>query len=241
MGYHKAGFALLGMDVFPMPDYPAQFTFILDNALKAPYPPVHAIHASPPCQEFTQANTLKPNRESKQMNLIPDTRQRLQDSGLPYIIENVPGAPLNTSLLLCGSMFNLKVRRHRIFETNFFVTQPQCNHTRTPAIGVYHNLNDKPPGGGTIATTLTQAQDAMGIDWMPWRYLTQAIPPAYTQYIGNYLLEYLRRENPEATTPRTSDLEVGTSKTPGSNSPNPASSLMVPSRGPWQRKNTDGG
>jgi DNA (cytosine-5)-methyltransferase 1 len=123
-------------------------------------------------------------------DLLASESARLVASGLPYVIENVPGAPLRAPLTLCGSTFGLAVRRHRCFESNLVLLgNGPCRHAEQGRpVGVYHTLADEIPGGGRTARTLEEGQEAMGIDWMPWAPLKEAIPPAYTEWIGRQLL-----------------------------------------------------
>ncbi len=125
MGLHRAGFEVVGVDVSPQPEYP--FEFVRADALKFPIDGFAFVWASPPCQAFTaykrRTAHVRPRR-----NLIPATRARLEAAGVPYVIENVVGAPLIDPVMLCGSMFGLDVQRHRLFETSFDVAQPACRH-----------------------------------------------------------------------------------------------------------------
>lgn len=206
MGLHQAGFEVVGVDIAPQPDYP--FEFHQADALTYPLDGFDFIWASPPCQAYTSMqalNTRGPKREHPR--LVEPVRARLQASGAAYAIENVPGAPLIDPIMLCGSMFGLKVRRHRLFECSFFALQPQCNHgagmpvpvggdgrpsrqevrKRMRPIAVYGD-HPQQPGDKTYrvnrARTLAEGREAMGIDWMDWRHLTQAIPPPYAEFIG---------------------------------------------------------
>lgn len=206
-GYKAAGFYVIGIDVSPQPDYAGDEFHQMDairwlRVLSPITPPYDAIHASPPCQTFTRAKHLRKAQggESKAIDLVDPTRQLLRKSGLPYVIENVPGAPLY-GVQLCGSMFGLAVQRHRIFESNVYIPQPPCDHSKFPLdpvsgkprpVGVYHILSDEVPKGGKTAETLEQAQRAMGIDWMKWDQLKEAIPPTYTEYVGTHLMAALR-------------------------------------------------
>ena len=123
------------------------------------------------------------------------------ESGVPYAIENVEHAPIRHDLVLCGTMFDLGVeiegkwrhlRRHRAFELAVRLPLPgDCNHSVGRAVGVYAAKGDSVPGGGETVDTLEQGQIAMGIDWMNWRALCEAIPPAYTEWIGQKMLQYL--------------------------------------------------
>ena len=201
-GYSLAGFEVVGVDISPQPYYP--FEFVLADAIEYVREHGHefdAIHASPPCQLFSRARLVgtKKNAEREPLNLIPQTREALIATGKPYIIENVPRAPLFSPIVLCGSSFGLKVRRHRLFESNVAFTPLPCQHkVQGKPVGVYHKMNDQVQGrsnttgewvlGGHTAETLEDGQAAMGIDWMPWRELTQAIPPAYTKFLGERLM-----------------------------------------------------
>ena len=190
MGYHWAGFEVIGVDIEPQPRYP--FEFIQADALTFPLDGYQVIHASPPCQKWTRADKLREAQGSKQnaIDSLTPTRERLQ--GRLYVIENVQGAPLTTPLILCGSSFGLKVRRHRLFESPFLMLAPPCRHdAQGRPVGVYHRLRDSLPNGGQTARTLQEAQEAMGIDWMRWPELREAIPPAYTEYIGRQLMAVL--------------------------------------------------
>ena len=199
MGLHRAGFDVVGIDIEPHPEYP--FTFIQGDALA---PPVRLtdfdlICASPPCQAYTMMqalNTRGPKREHPK--LVEPVRAMLKASGVAYCIENVPGSPLNNPFILCGSMFGLSVRRHRLFEASFPVLTPCCDHVGARPIAVYGD-HPQSPGDKTMrvnrARTLAEGQEAMGIDWMTWKPLTQAIPPAYSEFIGRqFLAQHLRLE-----------------------------------------------
>jgi len=189
MGYHQAGFTdIVGVDINPQPNYP--YNFHQANALDTDpeyLKQFDLIHASPPCQAHS---TLRhsPGAKPKYPMLIHRTRQLIKHH--PYVIENVPGAPIRPDLILCGSQFNLTtddghaLRRHRIFETNFPTWNPTCNH-QLPVLGVYGDLakNQRPSTRGVKAGR-QQAHQLMGINWMTDQELTEAIPPAYTKYIG---------------------------------------------------------
>jgi DNA (cytosine-5)-methyltransferase 1 len=128
MGLHRAGFEVVGVDLHPKPLYP--FRFVQGDALSLSVDflkDFRFVWASPPCQAFT-AYKRRPGHVKPVVSLIPQTRALLRKAGVPYVIENVPGAPLEDPITLCGSMFNLDVRRHRIFECSFPVVPPSCNH-----------------------------------------------------------------------------------------------------------------
>jgi DNA (cytosine-5)-methyltransferase 1 len=218
MGYHRAGFEVVGVDIKPMPHFP--FEFHQADALE--YLAEHGrefdvIHASPPCQAFS---AMRKGRwlEREHPDLVGPARLALRLEAKPYVIENVVGAPLIAPVMLCGTMFGLQtsagsqLRRHRLFETSFAVgLTPPCNHQAGSVIGVYgggqHPQRRRPAtigvyghsGGSSkrdyldmTCFTVDARREAMGIDWMTGAELSQAIPPAYTFWIGTQLLEALR-------------------------------------------------
>lgn len=199
VGYASVGFEVVGVDIDPQPEYP--FEFHQADALTFPLDGFDAIHASPPCQGYVGWQNINSLRgfENDHPLLIDPIRERLEATGLPYIIENVVGAPLRDPVMLCGTMFGLGVRRHRLFETNlpWKPTPPRpCAHTGSE-VGVYGKLDGRRlltrVDGSELraARTLEQAQAAMGIDWMSWDTLRESIPPAYTAWLGEYLIETL--------------------------------------------------
>lgn len=191
MGYHRAGFEVVGADIKPQPHYP--FEFHQANALAYPLKGFAVYHASPPCQLWAQG--YNPYR-----NTYPDYISTIRDiliqHGGGYILENVPRAPLRKDLVICGCQVGLKhIRRKRVFEMNF---PPPTDLPKK------HNHSHKSisvTGTGTPTGTwkswgrslkLSEFQEAMGIDWMSRKELSEAIPPAYTEYIGKYLMEQIR-------------------------------------------------
>ncbi len=189
MGYHRAGFDVVGVDMSAQPRYP--FEFHQGDALA--YLEAHghefdAIHASPPCQAFTLAQRIQRNEHP---DLIAPVRALLEELGRPYVIENVPGAPLRNPLELCGCMFDgLNVYRPRWFESN--TPLPMLLHS--PHVERQTKMGRRPVPGqrmhvvGNFADVAAGAR-AMGIDWMTRDGLREAIPPAYTEHIGRTLLE----------------------------------------------------
>jgi DNA (cytosine-5)-methyltransferase 1 len=191
-GLQMAGFEVVGIDHKCQPRYCGDH-FIQADALR---PPVRLedfdlIWASPPCQAFT-AYKRRPGHVAAHPNLIPQTRAILLASGAPYVIENIPGAPLELPFMLCGSSFGLNVRRHRLFETSRAIAlTPPCAHgwqrprfqqatnrttpRRTVEVGVYR-------------IPLSVQRAAMGIDWMKLDELSEAIPPAYSEFIARSYL-----------------------------------------------------
>ena len=144
MGYHRAGFdEIVGVDIDPQPNYP--FEFVQADAMTYPLEGFDVIHASPPCRAYSVMKSLNPDR--KHVDLVASIRERLRASGAIYVIENVPGAPLETVAVLCGSMFGLHssrgyLRRHRLFESNILLLAPGCNHEGL-AIGGAHTLAEE--------------------------------------------------------------------------------------------------
>jgi len=191
MGYSLAGFDVTGVDCAPQKRYP--FAFIQADALE--YIAAHgheydAIHASPVCKGYSTLSALWPGRDYPDQ--VASVRALLQGTGKPYVIENVLGAPLQNPTELCGLMFGLRLYRHRRFETSFplaLLLHPP-HHARVTKAG-------RPIGEGQIMTVVghfsgvSHAQAAMGINWMSRAELSQAIPPAYTKWIGEQLLAAL--------------------------------------------------
>ena len=277
MGYHRAGFDVVGVDIRPQPNYPFEFVqadalevlsdllrerrldrqlthaelvaapiqeledrvsdFVLGAGVgvggfyvqvdedlaghEAPSVGVaadsakpafrvkdfDAIHASPPCQAYTSLRVMH-NARGDHPDLVGPTRELLQETGLPYVIENVPGAPIATVTRLCGSSFGLGVeahdgwrqlRRHRYFETTFSFMSPPCQHSG-PTIGLYGaHARDRRRVNGMAGRDfpdrdkLELGRKAMGMPWaQKWRELSEAIPPAYTEFIGHQLLAHVR-------------------------------------------------
>jgi DNA (cytosine-5)-methyltransferase 1 len=175
MGYHRAGFEVVGVDHVAQPRYP--FEFHQADAMTYPLDGFDAVHASPPCQHYANVTAWRGN-PGDHPDLLAATRERLVASGLPWVIENVPEAPIRHDLLLCGSQFGLNVRRHRAFETSprLFALMPQCRHR-----GLLPFMHK---GERAYA-------DALGCDWMTNREARQAIPPAFTAFIGEQLMAAL--------------------------------------------------
>ena len=210
MGYHRAGFEVVGVDIEPQKRYPFEFhqgdaiDFILEHGHE-----FDAIHASPPCQAYCAMKTM-PNA-GDHPRLVDHTRSALVATGKEWVIENVVGAPLVNPVMLCGSHFNLRatdgyqLQRHRLFELSFFLlVDMPCRHT-SKTVGVYggkardiakekrHYALPKETRGEPVGVVLPQGtgREAMGIEWMNAKELSQAIPPAYTEYIGKQLMKIL--------------------------------------------------
>lgn len=190
MGYARAGFDVVGVDNRPQPHYPFEFHEMDAFEALRGVEGYDVIHASPPCQAYTMAARLHPGSAASHPDLVDVTREALQALGLPYVIENVPGAPLNGAMLLCGSMFGLRIAKHRVFETSFplpILAPAACDH---------RDLYDPWHGEGR---TGDKHREAQGTPWTPtqtgWRRkagvtgdVSNAIPPAYTEWIGRQLI-----------------------------------------------------
>jgi DNA (cytosine-5)-methyltransferase 1 len=221
-GYRRAGFDVYGVDLFE--DYTQKrypFPSAKMNALNAlvgelieftngevwTVEDFDAIAASPPCQRYSITNA---SRKHDYPDLIGPVRQLLRETGKPYVIENVEGAPLESPVMLCGRMFGLSATdddgthlvldRHRLFESNVALTPPpHPKHGDEQVAGVYGGARrDKweakhVRGGGYVPPNKAVAQELLGIDWMTWKGMHQSIPPAYTEYIGTQFLAHVAR------------------------------------------------
>lgn len=197
VGYYHAGWEIIGVDIAPQKNYP--FRFIQADAVKFLEALItygwqalldeepHAIHASPPCQRYSNiAKQFKVNMNYP--DLVEPTRKFLIASGKPYVIENVVGAPLINPVMLCGSMFGLKVRRHRLFEANFEIPQLKCDHKKQgKVVQVNGHSGGSSKRDGIKFGSVADWKSAMGIDWMTGAALAEAIPPVYTEYIGKFV------------------------------------------------------
>ncbi|MCK5615069.1 DNA cytosine methyltransferase [Candidatus Pacearchaeota archaeon] len=188
MGYHLAGFEVIGVDIKPQPRYP--FEFHQADALTYPLKGFDVIHASPPCQAYSKTNAKYRHRHP---DLIKSVRKRIE--GYNYVIENVPDARklLKNPLMLCGGMFGLPIHRHRYFEISPFVFTllPQCN---VPTETVYITGTPRPKDGSPRRDPPAHVKRAaMGTPWMTIKNMDEAIPPAYTEYIGKQLMRIINR------------------------------------------------
>jgi len=230
MGYHRAGFEVVGVDIKPQPHYPFEFIQADWEEVLRYLPGLwerdnipYAVHASPPCQRYSTM-TKKWGRSENHPDLIAPVREELETLEVPFVIENVKGAPLNNPAMLCGSMFGLgaiketdcdyhgsyndtpsgfgagltnfretykyQLRRHRIFECSWgFIFPPaSCNHQGL-ALPVYGHAGGQSKRDGLKFPGTDAWREGMGIDWMTGNELAEAIPPAYTEYIGKYLIK----------------------------------------------------
>jgi DNA (cytosine-5)-methyltransferase 1 len=205
MGYARAGFEIVGVDVAPQPRYP--FRFVQADAMTFSLEGFDAVHASPPCQAYSRLRHLPWLKGRDYPALLEPTWKRLQASGVPWVIENVEDAPMPWSVVLCGVMFNLPVYRHRRFGSSFLIFQPpHKKHRETLAAGHASMAKRYRSSGGVAGVKVREISRAsiaghqtgalaagrlMDIDWMRRDELTQAIPPAYTEWIGARLREQL--------------------------------------------------
>lgn len=194
-GLARAGFEVTGIDIQEQPNYP--FEFLRGDALSVSVEWIRRfdfVAASPPCQHFT-AYKRRPGHVKPAENLIPKTRALLEAAGVPWVIENVPGAraELRSPIMLCGSSFGLDVRRHRHFESSFPIAPVPCAHgwqlPRFPPAGNRTNLRSTVEVG-VWRIPLERQREAMGMTWGTLRELSQAVPPAYSEYIGRQFLGF---------------------------------------------------
>jgi DNA (cytosine-5)-methyltransferase 1 len=198
VGYHRAGFDVVGVDHRPQSRYP--FTFIQADALEwlrdAGLSPYSAIHASPPCQAYSVSTAAARAAGKLYPDLLEPTRTALVETGLPWVIENVPGAPLRADFRLCGCMFALPgLKRERWFETSWrhYDLRSPCHHPDPIVTVIGHGPNQHSPFRYVVGSEWSRLkQQAMGIDWMNRDELGEAIPPAYTEHVGAFLLAEVR-------------------------------------------------
>lgn len=195
MGYHQAGFDVVGVDIEPQPDYPFEFhqadglTYLTEHWQK-----FDVVHASPPCKASTTLTKGTWGNSTGHIDLVGQYRRVLSQLPIPTVVENVKSAQLRPDLTLCGTMFGLKLLRHRLFETNVAVEQPPHPAHQGRVNGWRHGINVKGSylpvyGNGGHRGSLADWKTAMEIDWMTRRVtLAAAIPPAYTRYIGGQLV-----------------------------------------------------
>lgn len=213
MGYHRAGWDVIGVDISPQKNYPFRFIqadaihflkifkrlrlgqpFHIEDAIAIGAPEareVAAIHASPPCQYYSLMSSCRPGLAAKYPNLVPPTQQLLDEIGLPYVIENVPGAPLRDPIMLCGHMFGYELYRHRLFESNVKLTEPlHPVHVKSASKAGHWRPGTIMSVAGHVAP-IAHAREIMDMDWSTRDELTEAIPPYDTEYIGKQLVEAL--------------------------------------------------
>ena len=182
VGYARAGFEVVGVDIVPQSHYP--FAFHLADALTFSLDGFDAVHTSPPCQAYSACQRFL-KRPDAYPAFLPELRERLVCWGGPWIVENVVGAPMPGAVLLCGTMFGLQVLRHRLFESSHLLFAP---------VPCWHRGKTQENGGPYVCVAgnlfrVDEASQAMGIGWMTKKELSQAIPPAYTEWLGRQLRE----------------------------------------------------
>jgi DNA (cytosine-5)-methyltransferase 1 len=186
MGYHRAGFEVVGVDNRPQKHYPFEFhqadafDYLRDHGHE-----FDVIHASPPCQEYSRS--LSHLSKTKRPKLITLLRDLL--IGRVFVIENVPGSPLSNPALLCGAMFGLRTYRHRLFECSHLIMCPNHPPHTIPASRAGHYKPETFISVAGNASPIAMARKEMGCEWMDRHELCEAIPPAYTEYIGKQLLK----------------------------------------------------
>lgn len=212
-GYHRAGFEVVGVDIAEQPNYP--FEHRVADALEVLddldwVGTFDAIHASPPCQGYLNlaAANRALGRRVEHDRLIAEVRERLLAHGLPYVIENVADAKaeLRNPIRLCGSSFGLPIQRHRLFESSEPLVGIDCNHRwqRVPRYWTGFRPKGREPKKSTVVQVYGNGGDqhewgpAMGIDWMTGRELAEAIPPAYTEFLGRQLLRFVELREHQA-------------------------------------------
>ena len=206
MGYYRAGFDVVGVDSSPQPHYPFEFIQADWQEPLSVLPGLweregvdYMVHASPPCQHYSTM-TKKWGREDDHPDLVEAVQIALRslsdgDLCVPYVIENVPGAPLDDPMMLCGTMFGLKsqgygLQRHRIFESNCWMFPPAMCHHELPALPVYGHAGGRSKRDGLKFPGTDAWREGMGIDWMTGKELAESIPPAFTEYIGRQIMEW---------------------------------------------------
>jgi DNA (cytosine-5)-methyltransferase 1 len=206
MGYSRAGFRVVGVDIRPQPNYPFEFherdaiqvlEYLAGGAEPwpgAPFPA--AVHVSPPCQDHIRGGLQNDHGTGW---MLGASRELLKSGSVPWVIENVPGAPMRPDFMLCGSHFGLTVRRHRWFETswNALALMPfRCDHSG-PVVGVYgHPHGKRGAWPGMLPGTIANWQRGLGIDWTADpAELKEAVPPAYTEYVGGFLMGAVRERS----------------------------------------------
>jgi DNA (cytosine-5)-methyltransferase 1 len=203
-GYHDAGFAVVGVDINPQPNYPYEFhqadalEFLADWGHQ-----FDAIHSSTPCQSYLNLGAVnrKLGRIYDHADLIAPMRELLIASGTPWVMENVEGSPLRDPVRICGTGLGMPLRRHRLFESNAPLTGIACDHKRFSEPKYWTGWR---PKGEHRLSTVVQVYgnaggrehwpDALGVDWMTAKEMTECVPPTYTEHIGAQILAHIEAE-----------------------------------------------
>lgn len=198
VGYHRAGFDVVGVDIAPQKHYP--FEFIQADAMTYPLDGFDAIHASPPCQEYSSLRNMKTHAY---LDALAAVRERLMAYGRPWIIENVARAPMHHALLICGTALGLKVRRHRLFDSSHLLWSPGgCQHSADDVNCYGHGAWNYRPrsaehahwtrtNAGQSPVSIAMAKAAFQAEWMTRSELAECVPPAYTEWIGRQIMTAL--------------------------------------------------
>jgi DNA (cytosine-5)-methyltransferase 1 len=195
VGYQRAGFDVVGVDIAPQPNYPCELwqgdaiAYLMCVDEDGGF---DAIHASPPCQHYSQMSLCRPGLQETYPDLVAPVRKWLRRIGLPYVMENVVGAPLENPIQICGSGLGMPLQRHRLFESNVALWGVPCAHGQNEWNPAYKAATGRTkrrvPVIGEWRIPMHLQEEAMGIDWMSDVELNEAIPPAYTEWIGTQLL-----------------------------------------------------
>ena len=210
-GYVDAGFDVVGVDIAPQRNYP--FNFVQKDAIKELDHLVwlknkgwkiifDLIHASPPCQRYSKMAACRPGLQEKYPDLIEEVRSRLKFIGIPYIIENVPQAPLENPVNLCGSQFNryaewpgwgkVVLRRHRHFESSLDLRESDVPHDhKTYAVTVAGHSPKKSGNNRHGTGYVAVAREIMGTEWMTREEMAESVPPCYTEFLGRQCIDML--------------------------------------------------
>lgn len=194
-GYRRAGFKVVGVDIKRQPHYP--FPMAVSDAMTFPIASsVDMVHASPPCQDHSVMAHFQNVGNNGTGWMLQATIDRLEAWGGPYVVENVPGARFDWNLQLCGATFNLEVLRHRLFRTRPWILGPMCSHERGGTktgqyVAFRHSRNQAPGRRIPPRRSEREFHAAMGLSWMNQREVRDAVPPVYTEWIGNQLMEHI--------------------------------------------------
>ena len=193
-GYEKAGYDVTGIDIEPQPKHRGKI--IIADAieyLKAHFQEYDVIHASPPCQKYSMSSMQFRKAGKEYADLIEITRKELIKTGKPYIIENVPGAPLHNPIELCGAMFGMRTYRHRLFESNMPIKAPEHPEHKNPnaKMGRKAKSHEHIQYVGHFSG-VKEVQEMTGLHWLGQYELAQSIPPQYTEYLGNQIRLFLK-------------------------------------------------
>ena len=199
-GYQQAGFCVIGVDIKPQRNYCGD-DFIQADALEVlaeGVTGIDAIHASPPCQRYSAMSTCRPGLSDDYPDLVAPVRDLLDQTGLPYVIENVPGSPLVNPTTLCGTMFGHELYRHRLFEANFDLPEPEHPEHVMPASKAGHWRPGTVMSVAGHFAPVAHGRVVMDIDWMNREEMAEAIPPYYTEHVGRHMLAALVEQQEEA-------------------------------------------